>query len=422
MTQDNSFDLVIVGAGMVGLTLASLLVDSGLRIGILENREIDATQALAWEQSERQRGYDVRVSALTVASQQVLTVAGAWPRIEQMRLMPYRAMKVWDGEGTGHIGFDCTELHEPCLGHIVENRVTQAALLQGVAEQSNCQMAVGVALSELLEPNSAGLRILTLNNDEVWQARCVVAADGALSHTRRLAGIGMWEWDYGHHAIVTTVTTEQAHQATCWQRFTDDGPLAFLPLSEAHLSSIVWSTSPDHAKALLELDDVDFCRALERAFEGRLGRLGRVTQAAPRSVLPLRQRHARQYVKAGFAAIGDAAHTIHPLAGQGVNLGLMDAAALAETILDGVQAGVDWSSEYHLRRFQRARQSENLQMAATMEGFKRLFAAEGALPRLLRNTGMTLMDHCSPVKNHIVQQAMGLSGTLPRLARRPVKD
>ncbi|MBU2967157.1 UbiH/UbiF/VisC/COQ6 family ubiquinone biosynthesis hydroxylase [Amphritea sp. 2_MG-2023] len=419
MTQDNTTDLVIVGAGMVGLTLAALLAESGLSIRILESREVDAAQALTWEQSQRAQGYDPRVSALTIASQQVLTVAGVWPQIEQMRLMPYRAMDVWDGEGTGAIRFDCTELHEPCLGHIVENRVTQAALLQHITRLPHCQLSEAVALTELSEPDTEGLRTLTLSNGETLQSCCVVAADGALSNTRRLAGIGMWEWDYGHHAIVTTVTTELPNQATCWQRFTEDGPLAFLPLSDSHLSSIVWSTSPDHAKALMELDDDAFCLALERAFEGRLGR---ITHTDPRAVFPLRQRHAKQYVKAGFAAIGDAAHTIHPLAGQGVNLGLMDAAALAETILEGLKDGVDWHSEYHLRRFQRARQSENLQMAATMEGFKRLFNAEGPLPRLLRNTGMTLMNRCSPVKNHIVQQAMGLSGPLPRLARRPVKE
>ncbi|WP_299197314.1 UbiH/UbiF/VisC/COQ6 family ubiquinone biosynthesis hydroxylase [uncultured Amphritea sp.] len=419
MTQHNETDLVIVGAGMVGLTLAALLAGSGLRIRVLESREIDPANAREWEQSQRENGYDPRVSALTVASQQVLTVAGVWSQITEMRAMPYRAMDVWDGEGTGKIRFDCAELHEPCLGHIVENRVTQTALLQQILSQDNCELSVGVQLTELSEPDSDGNRMLTLNNGEVLKARCVVAADGALSNTRKMAGIGMWEWDYGHHAIVTTVTTAQPNRATCWQRFTEDGPLAFLPLPDAHLSSIVWSTSPDHAKTLMELDDETFCQALERAFEGRLGA---VTHTDQRFVFPLRQRHAKQYVKAGFAAIGDAAHTIHPLAGQGVNLGLMDAAALAETILDGLAEGMNWHSEYHLRRFQRSRQSENLQMAATMEGFKRLFNTRNPLPRLLRNTGMSLMNSLSPVKNHIVQQAMGLSGSLPRLARRPVRD
>ena len=418
MTQPSEADLVIVGAGMVGLTLAALLADSGLKIRVLESREIEPQQALAWELSQRATGYDPRVSALTVASQQVLSVAGVWEQIQQMRLMPYRAMDVWDGEGTGQIRFDCTELHEPCLGHIVENRVTQAALTQQIAEQKNVEFSTGVEIVEMTEADADSQRLLTLNNGEQCRARCIVAADGALSSTRRLAGIGMWEWDYGHHAIVTTVTTEECNRATCWQRFTDDGPLAFLPLPEG-LSSIVWSTSPDHAKALMALDETEFCQALEQAFESRLGK---VLHADQRFVFPLRQRHARQYVKAGFAAIGDAAHTIHPLAGQGVNLGLMDAAALAETVLDGLEAGVQWNTAFNLRRFQRSRQSENLQMAATMEGFKQLFNSTEPLARLLRNSGMNLMNRFSPVKNHLVQQAMGLSGNLPRLARRPIKD
>ncbi len=419
MSQHNETDLVIVGAGMVGLTLAALLADSGLRIRVLESRDIDPENIQSWERSQREIGYDPRVSALTVASQQVLTVAGVWSEITRMRAMPYRAMDVWDGEGSGNIRFDCAELHEPCLGHIVENRVTQTALLQRILSQPHCELSVGVQLTDLSGVDNEGARCLTLSNGEVLQARCVVAADGALSNTRKMAGIGMWEWDYGHHAIVTTVTTERSNQATCWQRFTDDGPLAFLPLPDTNLSSIVWSTSPDHARVLMEMDDEAFCQALTRAFEGRLGT---VQQTDQRFVFPLRQRHAKQYVKAGFAAIGDAAHTIHPLAGQGVNLGLMDAAALAETIQDALAEGISWNTEYHLRRFQRARQSENLQMAATMEGFKRLFNTRNPLPRLLRNTGMSLMNNLSPVKNHIVQKAMGLSGSVPRLARRPARD
>lgn len=419
MSQPIETDLVIVGAGMVGLTLAALLADSDLKIRVLESRNTDPSQALARELSQREGGYDARVSALTVSSQQVLRVAGVWDQIQQMRLMPYRAMDVWDGEGTGQIRFDCSELHEPCLGHIVENRVTQSALLNQVAGQNNVEFSAGVEITQLSEADADSQRLLTLNNGEQLQVRCVVAADGALSNTRRLAGIGMWEWDYGHHAIVTTITTEQSNRATCWQRFTDDGPLALLPLPEDNLSSIVWSTSPDHAKALMDLDEADFCQALEQASESRLGQVLHTDQ---RFVFPLRQRHARQYVKAGFVAIGDAAHTIHPLAGQGVNLGLMDAAALAETLLDGIDKKTEWHSAFHLRRFQRARQSENLQMAATMEGFKQLFTSTHPAARLLRNSGMNLMNQLSPVKNHLVQQAMGLSGNLPRLARRPIRE
>lgn len=415
-------DLVIVGAGMVGLTLAALVAPSGLKIKVLESRDVDLKGISDWEGSARQQGFDPRVSALTIASQQALSVAGAWSRMQDKRVTPYTGMDVWDGEGTGNIQFQSSELHESCLGHIVENRVTVTALCEAQAELDNVELIAAAEVVDLSEPDDQQLRTIQLANGWKLSASLVVAADGALSDTRRLAGIGMWEWDYGHHAIVTTVKTEQPHQSTCWQRFTDDGPLALLPLDSDdgdHYCSIVWSTSPDHAGELMALDEVEFCEALGQAIEQRLGRISWTDR---RFVFPLRQRHARQYVKPGFAAIGDAAHTIHPLAGQGVNLGLMDAAALAEVILDSVRDAEPWHSEYVLKRFQRARQSENLQMAATMEGFRRLFGTGQPLARLLRNAGMSLMNNLSPVKNHIVLQAMGLSGELPRLARRPIRS
>lgn len=427
MTNSVEADVVIIGAGMVGMTLACLLAPSGLSITVVESRSLDLAAAAASERQQRAEGFDPRVSALTAASQQVLSVAGAWPLMQQMRITPYTAMDVWDGEGTGSIQFNCAELHEPYLGHIVENRVTLSALYQVAQTLPNVQLldrAQLVALSEAQEDASGhGRRSLTLASGDQLVTPLVVAADGALSRTRQLAGIGMWEWDYGHHAIVTTVRSARVNQATCWQRFTEDGPLAFLPLRDAasghNVSSIVWSTSPDHAQALMALDDEAFCQALEAAFEGRLGTIEWTDQ---RFVFPLRQRHARQYVKPGFAAIGDAAHTIHPLAGQGVNLGLMDAAALAEVILQASARGEAWGSEYVLRRFQRMRRGENLQMAATMQGFKQLFSSTAPLARLLRNAGMGLMNGAPLIKNHLVQQAMGLSGDLPALARRPRKD
>lgn len=417
-------DLVIVGAGMVGMTLACLLAPSGLNIKVLESRPLDLNGVAEAELAQREAGFDPRVSALTAASQQVLTVAGAWSFMQQMRLSPYKSMNVWDGEGTGNIQFNCAELQEPCLGHIVENRVTLTALYQASVNLPNVELIDNAQLVSLSE-QVAGRRLLTLSSGAEIDAGLVVAADGAMSRTRQMAGIAMWEWDYGHHAIVTTIKTERNNQATCWQRFTEDGPLALLPLQTAsgqrdsRLSSIVWSTSPDHARELMALDDNDFCVALAQASESRLGA---VLETDQRFVFPLRQRHAKQYVKAGFAAIGDAAHTIHPLAGQGVNLGLMDAAALAEVVLQAVERQEDWSSEYVLRRFQRARRSDNLQMAATMESFKQLFDSEQPALRLLRNVGMNLMNSTPLVKNHLVQQAMGLSGSLPALARRPVAD
>lgn len=413
-----SADIVIVGAGMVGLTAALALAASGQKIVLLENHNINPATIMDKVIAQQQDGYDPRVSALTCASQQLLTHVGAWHYMQQLRMSPYTDMDVWDGEGSGHIHFSSRDLHELALGHIVENRVTVAALYKAADEVENLTLVGGATVTQLSEPENGSdgfTRLLHCSDGTQWQTKLVVAADGAMSKIRQLASIPMWEWDYGHHAIVTTVRTEKPHQATAWQRFTSDGPLAFLPLDDPHTCSIVWSTSPDHAASLIELDDDAFCAALSREFECRLGE---VLWTDQRYVFPLRQRHAQYYVQQGLAVIGDAAHTIHPLAGQGVNLGLMDVAALAEQILSAVERGEDISSEAVLKRFQRQRQGANLQMSASMEAFKQLFGHQPPFIKLIRNVGMNTLDKLSPLKQHIVMQAMGLSGDVPLLAKR----
>ncbi|WP_020682447.1 FAD-dependent monooxygenase [Marinobacterium rhizophilum] len=418
-------DLIIVGAGMVGLTAALALRDAGLNILLLESRPAQPQSLLQRVQDATHEGFDPRVSALTCASEQILRSVDAWPVMASLRLSPYTDMEVWDGEGTGRTHFSAADLHEPCLGHIVENRVILAGLRSALAEQPHIRLLEGVEVRALSEPRTStqGLwRQLSLSDGQELRARLVIAADGALSRTRQLAALPTWEWDYGHHALVTTVRTERSNGATAWQRFTDDGPLAFLPLRDGaddHLSSIVWSTSPEHVRELTGLDDAEFCTALERAFEGRLGR---VEWADQRQSFPLRQRHAKRYVQEAFAAIGDAAHTIHPLAGQGVNLGLLDAAVLAEVIEAAAARGDDIGALRILRRYQRRRQGENLQMAAGMEGFKRLFDTRQPLLVLGRNMGMQCFDRLGVVKNHLALAAMGLSGELPARARRHCSD
>jgi 2-octaprenylphenol hydroxylase len=325
-------------------------------------------------------------------------------------------MDVWDGEGSGHIHFSSETLHEPHLGHIVENRVTVAALYQAAIAVDNVEIITGAAVTQLSDVDAAtGCRILQCADGQMLSAKLVIAADGAHSKVRQLAAIPMWEWDYGHHAIVTTVETALPHQATAWQRFTEDGPLAFLPLDNPKLSSIVWSTSPDHAKLLMELDDDAFCAALERAFESKLGA---VIKSDTRFSVPLRQRHAKYYVQPGLAIVGDAAHTIHPLAGQGVNLGLMDAAALAEQVIAAFQRGEAFETLPVLKRFQRQRQSSNLQMSAMMELFKQLFGHQLPLLKLMRGMGMNALDKFGSAKDHLVMLAMGLGDDMPKLARR----
>ncbi|MNZ45001.1 2-octaprenylphenol hydroxylase [compost metagenome] len=300
------------------------------------------------------------------------------------------------------------------LGHIVENRVVQDALLERL-HQSTIGLVPGARLEQLRHSGEDWL--LTLADGREIRTPLLVAADGANSAVRRLAGCATREWDYLHHAIVTSVRCEKEHQATAWQRFTDDGPLAFLPLSlegDRHWCSIVWSTTPEQAERLMALDDDGFCAALGRAFEERLGP---VEKADPRLCIPLRQRHAKRYVEPGLALIGDAAHTIHPLAGQGVNLGFLDAATLAEVLLHAHERGERIADERVLSRYERRRMPHNLAMMAAMEGFERLFQADPLPLRWLRNAGLSLVDRHHEAKGVFVRQALGLSGDLPELAR-----
>ncbi|MFS4424171.1 2-octaprenyl-3-methyl-6-methoxy-1,4-benzoquinol hydroxylase [Stutzerimonas stutzeri] len=402
-------DLIIVGAGMVGSTLALALEGSGLDILLLDASPLEAADF------DPQGGFEPRVSALSAASQRIFERLGAWPGMSARRVSPYTDMHVWDGSGTGQIHFSAETVHAEVLGHIVENRVVQDALLETMQRRGG-QRLLGAARLERLERTPQGWQ-LTLDDGRQLNAPLLVAADGANSAVRRLAGCETREWDYLHQAIVTSVRCSEPHQRTAWQRFTDDGPLAFLPLErdgDQHWCSIVWSVTELEARRLMALDDVAFRAALGRAFEQRLGE---VEEVDPRLCIPLRQRHAKRYVQPGLALIGDAAHTIHPLAGQGVNLGLLDAAVLAQVIESAMARGERPEDVRVLSRFERRRMPHNLAMMAAMEGFERLFQADPLPLRWLRNTGLKAVQALPEAKALFVRQALGLSGDLPALAR-----
>lgn len=402
-------DLIIVGAGMVGSTLALALEGSGLNIVVLDASPLEVADF------DPLGGFEPRVSALSAASQRILQRVGAWPGIAARRASPYIDMHVWDGSGTGQIHFSAETVHAEVLGHIVENRVVQDALLETMQRGGRLQL-IGDARVEQLTQTAEGWR-LTLGDGRELHTPLLIAADGANSATRRLAGCETREWDYLHQAIVTSVRCSEAHQRTAWQRFTDDGPLAFLPLErdgDRHWCSIVWSVTEAEARRLMALDDLAFCAALERAFEQRLGE---VLEVDPRLCIPLRQRHAKRYVQPGLALIGDAAHTIHPLAGQGVNLGLLDAAVLAEVLKAAIARGERAADVRVLSRFERRRMPHNLAMMAAMEGFERLFQADPLPLRWLRNTGLKAVEALPEAKALFVRQALGLSGDLPELAK-----
>lgn len=403
-------DLIIVGAGMVGSTLALALAETGLSITLIDGGSLDVAPF------SPDAPFEPRVSALSIASQRILDDLGAWSGIAARRISPYTHMQVWDGLGTGEVSFSARSVQTEVLGHIVENQWVQDALLERLAE---CPKVERIANAQLIALSRAHDQwTLSLSDGRQLQSPLLIGADGARSSVRELAECETREWDYLHHAIVTSVRCEQPHQHTAWQRFTEDGPLAFLPLSRVddteHWCSIVWSCPPAVAQRLMALDDALFATELESAFERRLGA---VLEVDPRLCLPLRQRHAKRYVKPGLALIGDAAHSIHPLAGQGVNLGFLDAAALAEVLLKAQAEGKALGSLAVLGRFERRRMPQNLAMMAAMEGLERLFQSDSLVVRLLRNTGLKHVQALPLAKTLFVRQALGLSEHLPSFAR-----
>ncbi len=401
--MQTDYDVLIMGGGMVGAALACALRDTPLRVAVAER----AAPELEWPAES----LAVRVSAITRASQRIFQHLDAWPRMRARRVSPYQEMFVWDAGGNGSIRFTAADLGEPDLGHIIENRVIQAALWEGLDDVANVERICPASLAAMqLHDDHAEVR---LDDGRSLRVGLVVGADGANSKVLELAGISVAGWLYDQHALVANVRTELPHRDTAWQRFLPDGPLAFLPVNDGRCS-LVWSCSPEQAQARLAMDEAEFREALGEAFQFRLGG---ITEVEGRAVHPLRLRHAERYVQPRIALVGDAAHSIHPLAGQGVNIGLLDAAALADVILQAHGRGQDVGAYGVLRRYERWRKGENLLMMGAMDAFKRAFGSGLAPLRLARNLGLEVAGRLGPLKNAIMRRALGLSGDLPPLAR-----
>lgn len=398
------FDIVIVGGGIVGSTLACVLgADSNIG-----SRRIALLEANTKLQTFSGDSFDPRVVALSAESRKILANIDIWQRVMSQRACPYYQMHVWDAEGTGEMHFDCDDLHEDSLGHIVENSVLLKSLREKIAQLDTLEFYGDLAVESVqLNSRASGLTKVVMADGTELTTRLLIAADGSNSTLRSLLNMPVREWAYEQEAIVTTVKTENSHEFTAWQRFNQKGPLAFLPLTSGGDSShcsIVWSADTALAEELMQLETREFCARLGRDFEYRLGH---VLDADQRFAIKLVQRHAKDYIQPGVALVGDAAHTVHPLAGQGVNLGLYDVQVLAEEIIRAGVRNIPLADFSILRRYERRRKAHNLLAMGAMEGFKRLFGADDPAIRWLRNTGMRFCNEQGWIKKRLARMASG---------------
>ena len=396
-------ELLIVGGGVVGNAMALLAAAQGMDC-ILVERNIQPALA-APEQ-------DVRALALTPASRHILSSVQVWPLLAEQDIGLFRQMHVWDEHGTGELFFNSADIGLPTLGHIVLQNVLTSALESVRAGQPGVSVYAGAEPVGLSDTGNAVT--VELNDGRKVSAKLLVAADGTRSRVRQLAGIGYPVRRYRQTAVAGMVQTELAHAQVARQRFLTDGPLAFLPMADARRCGVVWSTAPGHADELLAMDDATFQRALQEAFEHTLGT---VTQVSRRQSFPLQRAQAQRYCAERIALVGDAAHCVHPLAGMGANLGLLDAAGLCQVISAARETGRDPGGTLALRKYERWRKGENLMVMMTLEGLKYLFETQALPIPTLRNAGVEMYNSLQPLKNLTMRRATGMAGDLPHLAK-----
>lgn len=395
-------EVLIVGGGCVGLTTALALAEVGYKVVVVDKgpaeQELNEPQA--------------RVSAISLASQQVLENLGAWSELETGRLQPYDSMSVWDKHSFAKIDFDANDINQTYLGHIIENQNISNALIKQARKQANIELRFESEITSL--HNKPDQVLLTLSDGTPILAQLLVAADGANSWVKQQLKAKTTYSDYDHHAIVCNIKTELANGNCARQVFLPEGPLALLPMADPHTCSIVWSTSPDHANQLTDMSDEQFGKALSAAADSVLGVCEPVSK---RIRFPLTMRFTQQWLQDRVVFLGDAAHTIHPLAGLGMNLGLMDAASLADCLADKPKL-TDPSIYQQLRKFERWRKAEAQTYILAMSSLKNLFDGDNVLKKLIRGVGLSLTNSFAPIKAKITSQAVGLEGDLPSLAKK----
>lgn len=403
-------DIAVIGAGLAGGVLAILLRQAGFAVTLVEARERPV---------ETSAEPDPRALAVTPASRSILEQAGVWSRLPAERISTFHGMQVWDAGGRGEISFDDQAVDEPALGYIIEASVLQAALEAALSADAGLCWQRPAAVTALR--SKPAFIELGLDNGSSLRAQLAVGADGQQSHSRMLAGISYNETPYPQQALACVVDTERSHEQVARQAFLQHSVLAFLPMADPQRCGIVWSTAPDHARELLAMTETGFADVLAAAFEQRLGR---ITKVGRRGIFPLMKAEAERYIGDRFVLVGDAAHSIHPLAGQGANMGWLDAACLGEILAEvrtaaaDVDARRDPGGRRGLRRYERWRRGENRLMQQTLDGLYHLFRHEEAPVRWLRNIGLRLTDHSGTLKSLLIRHAMGRAGDLPAVARR----
>jgi 2-octaprenyl-3-methyl-6-methoxy-1,4-benzoquinol hydroxylase len=398
----NDFDCVIVGGGMIGAASALSLANLGLTVAIVEQYQP--------ESFGHSQTLDLRVSAISLASEHLLTQLEAWPQLQQWRLCPYKRLGVWEHH-TSYTEFNADDIKQSHLGHIIENRLIQLSLWQQIKKHQKITLLCPASLLNF-SSSEQEVNVSIVNNENSEniniKTKMLIAADGANSQVRKLANIGMTGWDYQQSAMLINVETETQQQDITWQQFFETGPVAFLPLpGKSELggyASLVWYHKKTEIKKLSALSNEQLQAKILQKFPKRLGKIKVIGKGA----FPLTRRHANTYQKGQVLLLGDAAHTINPMAGQGVNLGFKDVKALQTLIATAIGNGECWHEPKVLSRYESMRRKDNLLMMSSMDSLYATFSHPSPAIKLFRNIGLTIADKIPFLKNKALAYACGV--------------
>ncbi|MFQ3613448.1 MAG: UbiH/UbiF/VisC/COQ6 family ubiquinone biosynthesis hydroxylase, partial [Cyanobacteriota bacterium] len=399
---DLDFDVGIVGAGMVGSTLAVALGQAGIRVALIESRDLG--QGV---------GPDGRASALALGTARILERLGAWPLMQSWGVSPIHRIQVSDGESPLVAQLRREMIQAPALGYIVENQITQKALLQRIQE---CPSVTVLSPAQVqgfsARPDHMQVELSQEGSRHTLRTAVLVGADGARSQLREWAGIPVSRWGYGQVCIVSTLTHELPHAQVAYERFQPSGPFAILPTPDPHRSCVVWTARQSDRERLMSLPEEEFLQAIQPSFGSQLGAL---LAASPRACYEPQRSHAQTYIGSRLALVGDAAHTTHPVGGQGVNLGMRDVAALTALLIEAKTTGRDPGAPALLQAYERCRRPENELVLFGTDAANRLFSNRNGLLLILRRLGLWSLDSLPLLKPALMRQAMGIRPQQPQL-------